>query len=199
MLALAKQEAIRDVKRTQAQVRRSLRDPKVLTSLTLLELGQQLSILPKERGTTIESWLQLRGYEKVSSREKRGDHVRNGEYIEVKARFIAERQKKTTITKAGQIRLWQKLSYYLFPVFYTDSDDMVTSAEPYRIPKDRLIDHYKQGHISAKSSSHGAGVLVRHEGDIEYIIENKIELGLSLSRRQYDWTEYLIDEQQLFS
>jgi hypothetical protein len=69
----------------------------------------------------------------------------------------------------------------------------------HRIPKSRLIEHYRLGHISAKSSSHGAGKLLGHEGDVDYIMAKEVEVGLSLSRKKYDWSEYLISEQQLLS
>lgn len=190
---------IDDVLQKQEQVRQALKNSSTLASLSLLELGQQLSLIDSERGTFVETWLQLHGFTKVSSRLKRGDLVRAGEYVEVKARFLSENERKTVVAKGGQVRLWQDISYYLLPIFVTDTIGRVVTTEIYRISKPQLINHYRLAHITASSSSHGAGKLAGHEGDIDYIIHNEIELGLSLNRKKYDWSEYLITEQQLFT
>jgi hypothetical protein len=130
-MSLLTEQEIETILQKQEQIRRKLNNSKVLSTLTLLELGQQLSILDSERGTFVETWLQLHGYTKISARMKRGDHIRNGEYVEVKARFLSEKERKSVATMGGQVRLWQDLSYYLFSVFCTANTGKVTSVEIY--------------------------------------------------------------------
>lgn len=166
-----------------------------LSKISLKELLDKLSILSgQKRSTIIEDWFASNVFDsKVPSSLDKGDLVYNNTYVELKSRFLpVDEITKGFIHKAGQLRLWQKVDAYLF----LTADTLGLNFKLYYITKDKLISLFRDKKIQF-SSSHVKGNSALKEEFIHSDFSSKIELGISMHSKHYDWSQFEVTVEEL--
>jgi hypothetical protein len=168
-----------------------------LSKISLDELINKLTILSgQKRSTIIEDWFSVNIFErKVPSSIDKGDLAVGETYVELKSRFLPIGElEKGVVHKAGQIRLWQQVDAYLF----LTSDTEGINTDLYYIPKSKLIELFRKNKIQF-SSSHVKGNSALKEDFINSDFSSKIELGISMHNKHYDWSEFKVTVKELKS
>jgi len=154
-----------------------------------------------QRGPAFERWfIEHPDFydKKISSAKDKGDMIVGTVCDEIKVRIdynFSETNngiKKGKLFSGGQVRLWQKVDNYLFIAIDIDtSEDFI-----YLIPKENLVEHYRNNEIT-RTASHGAGNSALIKEDFSKVWSDKIELSPSLNSRKYNWSKYRITLEQL--
>ena len=145
------------------------------------------------RGTAIEKWFEdnYSLIKKVSSTEGRGDLTNGKVYIELKARFISNKEiKKGKAHSAGQIRLWENIDSYLFITVNIDTYEYyifyIPKLEYKKLVLDRTV-RFSSSHIKGNSQ------LLRDKPEMV----NELEISSELNYNDYDWNKYRVSLKEL--
>ena len=161
------------------------------TKLSLSEFAVESSLFSgQQRSIMWESWYTANlGAEKVNSTKDRGDLKIGDIYIELKTRYLSDKDiSKGIVHTAGQVRLWQNTDYYLFVTInkdnYSVSQYLVKKSDFYNLLKENKVSH---------GNSHVAGV----DKSTYLDLTKKVELGVSLDTKKYDWQSHKINIDEL--
>lgn len=123
-------------------------------------------------------------FEKKSSKGQGDVERKNKEIIEIKSALIDVSKEPLIIGRGGQLRLWEKVDFYLFVSIFYDMKTDLLETKIYEVPKKILVQAFKDKLITY-SNSHKTGEGKNSKGvkkSIKEIIKEKIEIGCSLPK-----------------